>query len=61
MDDEALRRLPPVARALSAAREQAASYRIALLRRFGAATLNLRCYAVVAVGLERLLGEEVEG
>jgi len=61
MDEEALRRLPPVTRALAEAREQAATYRDALVRRFGAATLSLRCYVVVAVGLERLLGDEVDG
>jgi len=59
LDDEALRGLPPVATALAEARDQAAGYRAALVRRFGAETLSLRCYAVVAVGLERILGEEV--
>jgi hypothetical protein len=60
LDDEALRGLAPVATALAEARDQAAGYRAALVRRFGAETLSLRCYAVVAVGLERILGEEVE-
>jgi len=36
-----------------------ARYRAALVERFGAAALNLRCYVVVAVGRERMLGEEV--
>jgi len=56
MDDAALRRLPPVAAALAAARQQVLAYRGALVRKLGAA--EPRCYVVVAVGLERLLGEE---
>ncbi|MCP4680321.1 MAG: AAA family ATPase [Deltaproteobacteria bacterium] len=59
MDEAALRRLPPVAKAFTEARDQAERYRAALVRREG--ELNLRCYAVVAVGLERILGEEIEG
>ena len=57
MDEATLRQLPPVARAFAAAREQAESYRSALLRQ--ERQLDLRSYAVVAVGLERILGEEV--
>ncbi|HBL27130.1 MAG TPA: AAA family ATPase [Acidobacteria bacterium] len=58
MDEEALRRLPPVARALDEAREQARRYCAALQRHHGE-DLELRSYAVVAVDLERLLGDEV--
>jgi len=59
MDEAALRRLEPVAKAFTEARDQAERYRAALVRREG--ELNLRSYAVVAVGLERILGEEIEG
>lgn len=58
MDDASLRALPSVARAFAEARSQAARYRAALLGRHGS-DLDLRSYAVVAVGLERMLGEEV--
>jgi hypothetical protein len=57
MDEATLRQLPPVARALSAARDQAERYRTALLEREG--ELQLRSYVVVMVGLERVLGEQV--
>ncbi len=60
MSEEALRQLPKVAKAFAEARDQAERYRDALVKRFGAAALKLRCYAVVAVGLERILGEEIE-
>ena len=53
-----LRELPAVARAFREARDRAERYRAALARREG--PLNLRTYAVVVVGLERVLGEEVE-
>ncbi len=67
MDEAELRQLPAVAGAFSAAREQLARYREALEARFagtaasgtGGDTLTLRSYAVVAVDLERMLGEEV--
>ena len=59
LDDAALRRLSPVAEALAEGREQLGSYRAALLRREGEAKLKLRSYVVVAVGLERMLGDEV--
>ncbi|MCP4662379.1 MAG: hypothetical protein GY856_43835 [bacterium] len=59
IDEAALRQLPPVAKAFAEARDQAERYRAALVRREG--ELNLRTYAVVAVGLERILGEEIEG
>ncbi len=55
----ALRRLPAVARALSQAREQVQHYRAALAKR--ETGLDLRGYVVVAVGLERMLGEEIPG
>ncbi|MCP4658896.1 MAG: AAA family ATPase [bacterium] len=58
MDEDALRELPPVRKALAEARDQAERYRAALVRSQGAETLNLRTYVVVAVGLERMLGEE---
>ncbi len=54
-----LHRLPAVAAAFAQARDQIEHYRAALIRRHGSSALNLRCYAVVAVGLERVLGEEV--
>ncbi len=59
MDGAALAQLSPVRAALAAAREQLGHYRAALVERYGNA-LELRSYAVVAVGLERLLGEEME-
>ncbi len=58
MDEAALRQLPCVAKAFTLARDQAERYRAALTRREG--ELTLRSYAVVAVGLERILGEEIE-
>ena len=58
MDEETLRALPPVAKALAEARQQAERYRQALARRHGT-EIDLRAYVVVAVGLERILGNEV--
>ncbi|HEX3527987.1 MAG TPA: AAA family ATPase [Thermoanaerobaculia bacterium] len=58
MDDDALRRLPPVAQALAEAREQAQRYSAALRRQRGT-QLKLRSYVVVAVDLERFVSEEV--
>lgn len=60
MDSAALRRLPAVKAALAEVHDQVASYRAALVRQRGD-TVRPRCYAVVAVGLERILGEEVTG
>ncbi len=60
MDDAALRQLPAVADAFAEAKVQLRHYRQALALRFGEQKLRPRSYAVVAVGLERLLGEEVE-
>ncbi len=57
MDDGKLRELTPVASALDAARRQVLRYRETLVSKFRAA--RPRCYVVVAVGLERLLGEEL--
>jgi hypothetical protein len=57
MDEKKLRALPQVEKAFQDGREEAARYRAALGRRYGEA-LRLRSYVVVAVGLERLLGEE---
>ena len=57
MDDDELRSLAPVAAALEAAREQAARYGAALKKQVG--ETQPRCYVVVTVGLERMLGEEV--
>jgi hypothetical protein len=59
MDAEALRRLPPIARAFTEAREQARRYAAALERQRGG-DLRLHSYAVVAVDLERILGEKIE-
>jgi len=58
MDEQAVRELPAVNKALGEVREQVDRYRAALVRSQGAETLNLRSYVVVAVGLERMLGEE---
>ena len=58
-DEAALRQLPAVKKALTEAREQVELYRAALVRQ-RADTVGPRCYAVVAVGLERILGEEVK-
>ncbi len=58
MDEAALRELPPVKTALAEAREQIEIYCGALVRQRGD-RVRPRGYAVVAVGLERLLGEEV--
>ena len=59
MDDETLRKLTPVASAFRAARKQVLDYRDALVKKIHEA--QPRCYAVVAVGLEHVLGEEVPG
>jgi len=58
LDAAGLRALPPIARRLDAAQEQLGRYRAALAERFGEG-LALRSYALVAAGLERLVGEEV--
>ncbi len=58
LDEAALRRLPAVKEALDDARDQVERYRDALVRQRGE-TARPRCYAVLAVGLERLLGDEV--
>ena len=67
MDEAALRRLPEVKKALTKARQQVEGYRAALVRQRAVGphpeergdSVRPRCYAVVAVGLERILGEEV--
>jgi hypothetical protein len=58
MTDEALHALPAVQEAFAAAGEQLAAYRRALEAKYGAA-LDLRTYAVVAVGFDRLVWEEI--
>jgi Predicted AAA-ATPase len=58
LDESALRELPAVKAALIEARGQVERYRGALVRQRGTAG-RVRGYAVVAVGLGRLLGEEV--
>jgi hypothetical protein len=58
MSLEELRRLPPVAKAFAEAEEQARRSHAALARQRGE-ELSLRSYVVVAVGLERIVGEEV--
>jgi hypothetical protein len=60
MDEARLRALPAVKKALAEGREQVARYSTALARRRGDA-VPLRSYVVVAVGLERMVGEEVRG
>ena len=57
MDDKSLRELPVVAKAFEQARGQTERYRAALLKQRGD-EFELRTYVVVAVGLERILGEE---
>ncbi len=57
MDDATLLRLPEVAKAFTEARGQIERYRTALTKQRG--ELELRSYVVVAVGLERILGEEI--
>ncbi len=67
LDDAALRRLPAVQAALAEARDQVEGYRQALLRQRGVGppsggrgdNVRPRACAVVAVGLDRLVGEEV--
>jgi hypothetical protein len=56
-DPETLRALPPAAAKLTEARRQLERYRQTLLEIYGDA-LNLRCYALVAVGFERLASYE---
>ena len=58
MGQEELVSLSVVQEAFSEGREQLAGYRQALAGKYGSA-LKLRTYAVVAVGVERLLWEEV--
>jgi hypothetical protein len=58
MDERSLGELPAVKAALAEARDQVERYRAALVRQRGD-KVRPRCYAVVAVGFERLLGEEV--
>ncbi|NJL28207.1 MAG: AAA family ATPase [Thermoanaerobaculia bacterium] len=53
-----LSELPPVAEALRTAHTQLVRYREAFVERFGEA-VRPRCYAVVALGFERLVGEMV--
>ncbi len=59
MDEAGLRQLAPVRAALEVARDQMLGYHEALVTKFKEA--QPRCYVVVAVGLERILGEEVGG
>jgi len=56
---EDLARLPPVAEALDRAETQLQAYRQSLDRRYGSA-LELRAWAVVALGLERLVARPLE-
>ena len=58
LDAEALCELPAVAGALAEAHDQAAGYSRTLADRFGQG-LRLHAYAVVMVGLQRLVGKEV--
>ncbi len=57
MNEAELRKLTPVVKAFAKARDQVVLYRDALSQKYGG--VARRGYAVVAVGLERLLGEEV--
>jgi hypothetical protein len=58
MERSVLAAAPPVAAALEKATTQARRYRAGLVARYGE-TLKLRCWAVVAVGLKRLVAREV--
>ena len=58
LEEGKLRQLEPVKEAFAEAGKQVRRYREALARKYGA-DIPRRSYAVVAVGLERLLGEEV--
>lgn len=58
LDEAELRAVSEVSAAFAAAKEQLDRYGKALSDRFGD-TLRLRSYAVVAVGLERMLGEGI--
>ena len=58
VEEAELRAHPEVERVFLQARRQLGDYGGALRRRFGE-SLSLRSYAVVALGLERLLGEEL--
>ncbi len=58
MSEAELRGLPAVANAFDTAREQLTRYQQALETRYGD-VLALRSYAIVAVDLERVLGEEI--
>ncbi len=57
MDDAALRRLPAVAQAFAQGRAQTGRYRTALAKQRGDGS-ELRSFVIVAVGLDRILGEE---
>jgi hypothetical protein len=60
LDREQLAALPAVQASLAAVRSQLQRYRTALQARYGA-TLRLRTYAVVGLGFERVVWEEVPG
>lgn len=57
--ETSLKALAPVKAEFKAARKQAQNYRAGLIAKYGD-TLKLRCLAVVAIGFERLLWEEVK-
>lgn len=59
MAETELRELPKVAATFSEARNQLRRYGDALVRRFGRDTIRPRSYIVVAIGFERIFGEEV--
>ena len=59
MSDEALQALEVVREASAAARSKLIGYRQTLREVYGA-KLHLRTYAVVALGFERLVWEEIE-
>lgn len=56
---EELAQLEPIRSALDQAEEQARRYRTGLLEKFGKDVLQLRAWAVVAIGLKRLVAREV--
>lgn len=61
LDENQLRAIPQVRSAFEEARAQLGRYRRGFAARFGEAEAGrLRCYVVVAVGIERLMGERLD-
>jgi hypothetical protein len=60
LEEQELRALEPVRKALGEAAAQVHRYQEALQKTFGG-QLQLRCFALVAVGFEKLVGDQVSG